>query len=87
MNPGAEQLQEDMRAAVRATVTAKPAAQYIGVSYWKLLELVKAKEIPCIRAGNRLLFRLTTLDSWLEAQEQASMGAKLEPAGKIRRLK
>lgn len=72
---------------VRATLKAKEAAHYLGFSYWKLLELVKAGEIPVIRAGNRLLFRRETLDLWLSQQEAASVEPGPESVGKIRRLK
>lgn len=70
----------------QATVPAKKAAQYLGFSYWKLLEMVKDKEIPHIKAGNRLLFRLASLDAWL-AQQEAASTAEPVPEGKIRRLK
>lgn len=70
-----------------ATLSAKPAAKYLGFSYWKLLEMVKAGDMPHIRAGNRLLFRKETLDAWLTQQEQASTRDEHEAAGKIRRLK
>lgn len=73
---------------MRATLPAKPAAKYIGISYWKLLELAKAGELPHIRVGRRLLFRRESLDRWLEQQEAGSV-QKPEPVarGKIRRLK
>ncbi len=72
---------------MRATVKAKEAAQYLGLSYWKLLEMIKAGKGPaCIHAGNRLLFRTTSLDAWMEAQEKASVAVEPE-RGKIRRLK
>lgn len=73
----------------KATMRAKAAAEYIDVSYWKLLELAKAGRIPHIRIDGRILFRREVLDKWLEQQEQASLKqAESEPAqGKIRRLK
>ena len=77
----------------RATLKAKEAAGYLGISYWKLLELVKAGDgPPHIRAGNRILFRTETLDAWLSQLEAASGGGAgpgpgPELTGKIRRLK
>ena len=78
----------------RATLKAKVAAGYLGISYWKLLELVKAGDgPPHIRAGSRILFRVETLDNWLSQQEAASAangagaGPGPELTGKIRRLK
>jgi len=77
-----------LAAAPRATMPAKQAAAYVGVSYWKLLEWAKAGKVPHIRTdGGRLLFRRETLDAWLAEQEQASLRPELEPTGKIRRLK
>ncbi|PWA12080.1 DNA-binding protein [Pueribacillus theae] len=57
----------------RQTMTAKEAAQYIGVSYWLILEMAKRGEIPCIRAGKRVLFRNEALDLWMSGQEMRSM--------------
>lgn len=57
----------------RATVNSKEAANYVGVSYWLLCELVKRGEIPCIKAGGRLLFRLESLKKWLESKETESI--------------
>ncbi|MEW6425191.1 MAG: helix-turn-helix domain-containing protein [Bacillota bacterium] len=72
----------------KATMRAKAAAEYIDVSYWKLLELAKAGRIPHIRIDGRLLFRREALDKWLEQQEQASLKREPEQAIRgIRRLK
>ncbi len=58
----------------RSTLTAKEAAKYLGISYWKVLEMAKRGEIPHIRAGSRVLFRRESLDQWMLEQEQASVG-------------
>jgi excisionase family DNA binding protein len=74
---------------LRVTLTAKEAAAILGFSYWKLLEMAKAKQVPHIRVGNRVLFRRDSLEMWLDEQEAASI-AKPKPVaatGKIRRLK
>lgn len=55
------------------TLKAKEAAQYLGCSYWKLLEMVKKGEIPHIRVGKLVFFRKVTLDQWLGEQEIKSM--------------
>lgn len=94
MSPTLEQLREGAQIALqredtikRATLKAKEAAGYLGFSYWKLLELVKAGKGPLpIRVGSRLLFRIETLDSWLSQQEVINT-MESEPTGKIRRLK
>lgn len=71
---------------MRETMTAREAAAFLGISTWLLYEMAKRKEIPCAKAGKRLLFRRQTLLAWLEQQEQASVAIP-EPAGKIRRVK
>jgi len=60
---------KDIKKVIQATVNAKDAAKYIGVSYWMILEMVKRNEIPCIKCGVRKLFRIATLDKWMEQQE------------------
>lgn len=61
---------------MRITMKAKDAAEYLGCSYWLLLELVKKKEIPCVLMGNRKLFRKVTLDQWLVNMESLSVVSK-----------
>ena len=56
-----------------ATLDGKTAAQYLGISYVLTLDLAKKGEIPCIRAGERYLFRKETLDSWMQEQEKKSV--------------
>lgn len=86
---GRENLSERaVAAAQKATLPAMRAAEYLNISYWKLLQLAKSGRIPHIRIDGRILFRRETLDSWLKEQEQASVRREPEPAlGKIRRLK
>lgn len=88
MERGAEQLREGALATLRITKTAKESAAYIGMSYWKFLEEIKAGRIPHLKAGNRILCRQSSLDHWMDQQEAASIRQEeTEPAGKIRRLK
>ena len=54
---------------MKATLTAKEAARYLGCSYWKILELAKSGELPHIRLGSRVLFRRQSLDGWLTVME------------------
>jgi len=54
-------------------LNAKQAAQYIGVSYWTLLDLARQGQIKHFRGGNRLLFRRQNLDDWMSAAEEASI--------------
>lgn len=53
----------------KATLTSREAAEYLGISYWLLLEMVKRGEINPIRAGGRYLFRQSGLDGWMTRQE------------------
>ncbi|KJS18545.1 MAG: hypothetical protein VR69_00155 [Peptococcaceae bacterium BRH_c4b] len=75
--------QERQAAYQRATLTAKEAAEVLGISYWLVLELVKRKKIPAIHAGSRVLFRLESLNKWLDEQEQGSLRQEPE-RGKLR---
>ena len=65
------------------TLKSKAAAQYIGISYWLLLEMTKKGELPYIAAGGRKLFRKETLDLWMANQEAQSVQTKSEPAGLV----
>lgn len=54
------------------------------VSYWKLLEMVKARQIPYVKVGGRIFFRRTTLDEWMEQLEQNPPENRAEP--EVKRL-
>lgn len=56
------------------TFTTEQAAEYLGISYWLILELIKRKEIPCTNfgKGRRKLFRQQSLDRWMTEQEDLS---------------
>ena len=54
----------------KATLSSREAAEYLGISYWLLLEMVKRKEINPIRCGGRYLFRQSGLDAWMDEQEE-----------------
>lgn len=78
-----------MEGIQRTTYTTQMAKDYLGISYWLLLKMVKEKKIPHIRAGNLILFRKAALDNWLTEQEAASINQdrQLENQyGKIRRI-
>lgn len=57
----------------RTTLTAKEAAEYLGISYWLITQLVKRKQIPCSRVGKRILFRKEILDIYLNEKEKNSL--------------
>lgn len=70
------------------TLTAKEAANLLGVSYWLLLEMAKKGHIPNIRAGKRVLFRLESLEAWMDQQEKNSIrkSEKIETNGTLRKV-
>lgn len=70
------------------TLNAKAAAKFIGISYWLLLDLVRRKEIPSIKAGNKLLFRLESIERWMTNSEiQSVEKEEVKPLNGIRKIK
>ena len=57
----------------RTTLTMKEAAEYLGVSYWLINQLVRRREIPCSKVGGKFLFRVQVLDEYLNSKEQESV--------------
>ena len=57
----------------RTTLNAKEAAEYLGISYWLITQLVRRKQIPCSRVGKRILFRKEALDVYLSKKENDSL--------------
>ena len=57
----------------RTTLTAKEAAEYLGISYWLITQLVRRKQIPCSRVGKRILFRTEALDIYFSKKENDSL--------------
>lgn len=57
----------------RTTLTMKETAEYLGVSYWLVNQLVRRKQIPCARVGGRVLFRVQALDEYLKEKEEDSI--------------
>jgi excisionase family DNA binding protein len=73
----------------RLTLNAKEAAEILGISYWLILELAKKGGIPHVRAGNRVLFRESSLLQWLDEQETNSLSSATTTAeqyGMLRRI-
>ena len=63
----------DLQKVQRTTLTMKEAAEYLGVSYWLINQLVRRKEIPCSKVGGKFLFRVQVLDEYLSSKEQESV--------------
>ena len=57
----------------RTTLTMKETAEYLGISYWLVNQLVRRKQIPCARVGGRLLFRVQALEEYLKEKEENSI--------------
>ena len=57
----------------RTTLTMKEAAEYLGISYWLINQLVRRKEIPCSKVGGKFLFRVQVLDEYLNTKEHESV--------------
>ena len=63
----------ELQKVQRTTLTMKEAAEYLGISYWLINQLVRRKEIPCSKVGGKLLFRVQVLDEYLSSKEQESV--------------
>ena len=57
----------------RITLTMKETAEYLGISYWLVNQLVRRKQIPCSKVGGKYLFRVQALDEYLTKMEQESI--------------
>ena len=57
----------------RTTLKMKEAAEYLGISYWLINQLVRRKEIPCSKVGGKFLFRVQALEEYLSTKEKESV--------------
>lgn len=57
----------------RTTLTMREAADYLGISYWLINQLVKKRQIPFSKVGGRFLFRRRVLDEYLDEKELNSI--------------
>ena len=57
----------------RTTLTMKETAEYLGISYWLVNQLVRRKQIPCAKVGGRVLFRVQALNEYLREKEENSI--------------
>lgn len=64
---------QDLPKVERTTLTMKETAEYLGISYWLVNQLVCRKQIPCARVGGRVLFRVQALDEYLKEKEENSL--------------
>lgn len=54
----------------RTTLTMDEVAEYLGVSYWLVGQLVRKNELPHFRVGGKILFRKKIIDNFMEGQEK-----------------
>lgn len=57
----------------KITLSMQEAANYLGISYWLINQLVKRKQIPFSQVGGRYLFRTQSLDEYLDQKEKSSI--------------
>ena len=63
----------ELQKVQRTTLTMKEAAEYLGISYWLINQLVRRKQIPCSKVGRKFLFRVQVLNEYLSNKEQESV--------------
>ena len=63
----------ELQKVQRSTLTMKEAAEYLGISYWLLNQLVRRKQIPCSKVGGKFRFRVRILDEYLSSKEKESI--------------
>ena len=63
----------ELQKVQRTTLTMKEAAEYLGISYWLINQLVRRKEIPCSKVSGKFLFRVQALNEYLSTKEQESV--------------
>ena len=62
----------ELEKVTRTTLTMKETAEYLGISYWLVNQLVRRKQIPCARVGGRVLYRVQALEEYLNSKDQES---------------
>ena len=63
----------ELQKVQRTTLTMKEAAEYLGISYWLINQLVRRRQIPCSKVGGKFLFRVQALDEYLNRKEKESV--------------
>jgi excisionase family DNA binding protein len=47
----------------------RATARLLGLTYWKVYGLVKARELPVVEIGGKFYFRRATILKWVEKSE------------------
>lgn len=58
---------------MRETMTAREAADYLGVCKDTMYTMAKRGEIYHFRPRGRVMFRRSSLDRWMDEQEEQNM--------------
>jgi len=56
-------------------LSAQETADTLGISSRHLWTLTHSKRIPCVRLGDRVLYSLAALRTWIAKQEEAAPAA------------
>lgn len=54
-------------------LNTREAAEFLHISYWNLLDLVRRKKIPHIRYSRQVFFKQKTLESFINELEASSV--------------
>ncbi|NMB96109.1 MAG: helix-turn-helix domain-containing protein [Clostridiaceae bacterium] len=75
--------------SINDTMKSKEAAEYLGITEYRLRTLTKQGEIKHFMAGNRFLYKRESLELWLVEIQEASIRKNevVQDYGKIRRVK
>ncbi|WP_419885699.1 helix-turn-helix domain-containing protein [Paenibacillus sp. B-A-8] len=63
----------------KVTLTVKEVSEMLGISNAKIYEMVRTKQIPCIKVGSRVVFHEDVLREWMGAAIVAPRGPLLTP--------
>lgn len=61
---------ENFQKVERTTLTMEEVAEYLGISYWLVGQLVRKNELPHFRVSGRILFRKKVIDNFMEEQKK-----------------
>lgn len=57
----------------KQVLTAKEASEYLRISYWLVIQLVKRNEIPHHKWGKRIFFNKEILDEFIMQKEKTTL--------------
>jgi excisionase family DNA binding protein len=59
-------------------LTPEEAATYLGYKTGTVYNKANRREIPCVKLGHTLRFRLSELDAWIAEQDAAAKASKAD---------